>query len=228
MECDVVLNVQITAVDLALHPVAQALDTLDVLVGSVQRCHLGHARFQQQAHVHQIQCQCVLVLHAAQVQWVRKALGSRDHIGARAAPHLHDALAGKQLHRFAHRAAAHAELFAQFKFIGQLGSRLQRGIQNIVVNFVLHLFGKEFVFQMGKFAHGCSLPCFLSYYKAGQQTKARAVLIHRQPLLIRLRPFPAPLPLRRLRPPPASGTPGKPTTWVRCPCPSPGGRSSCG
>ena len=40
---------QITAVDLALHPVAQALDTLDVLVGSVQRCHLGHARFQQQA-----------------------------------------------------------------------------------------------------------------------------------------------------------------------------------
>ena len=38
MECDVVLNVQITAVDLALHPVAQALDALDVLVGSVQRC----------------------------------------------------------------------------------------------------------------------------------------------------------------------------------------------
>ena len=35
MECDVVLNVQITAVDLALHPVAQALDALDVLVGSV-------------------------------------------------------------------------------------------------------------------------------------------------------------------------------------------------
>ena len=35
MECDIVLNVQITAVDLALHPVAQALDALDVLVGSV-------------------------------------------------------------------------------------------------------------------------------------------------------------------------------------------------
>ena len=35
MECDVVLNVQITAVDLALHPVAQALDALDILVGSV-------------------------------------------------------------------------------------------------------------------------------------------------------------------------------------------------
>ena len=62
----------------------------------------------------------------------------------------------------AHRAAAHTELFAQLKFIGQLGSRLQRGIQNIVVNFVLHLFGKEFVFQMGKFAHGCSLPCFFN------------------------------------------------------------------
>ena len=160
MECDVVLNVQITAVDLALHPVAQALDALDVLVGSVQRGHLGHARFQQQAHVHQIQRQCVLVLHAAQVQRVRKALGSRDHIGAGAPPHFHDALAGKQLHRFAHRAAAHTEFFAQLKFIGQLGARFQRRVQNIMVDFVLHLFGEEFVFQMGKFAHGCSLPCF--------------------------------------------------------------------
>ena len=137
-----------------------SLDALDVLVGSVQRCHLGHARFQQQAHIDKIQCQRVLVLHAAQVQRVRKALGGRDHIGAGAPPRLHDALAGKQLHGFALRAAAHAELFTQLKFIGQLGSRLQRGIQNIVVNFVLHLFGKEFVFQMGKFAHGCSLPFF--------------------------------------------------------------------
>ena len=60
-------------------------------------------------------CVITMVHTAKTLEQLNLPLGSRDHIGAGAPPHLHDALAGKQLHRFAHRAAAHAELFAQFK-----------------------------------------------------------------------------------------------------------------
>ena len=83
-----------------------------------------------------------------------------------------------------HPGSAHLDQFVKEAVPVSYTHLFQRRVQNIVVDLILHLFGKEFVFQMGKFAHGCSLPCFLIYYKAGQQTKARAVLIHRQPLLL--------------------------------------------
>lgn len=61
---------------------------------------------------------------------------------------LHDALAGQQLDRLADGAAPHPELFAQRKLVGQLCARLQRLVQNIMVDLVLYLLGQQLVFQM--------------------------------------------------------------------------------
>ena len=145
---DVVLDVAVALVNLGLHPLAEPPQSLDILRGGVLRRHLRNARLQQQTDVHQIKGQRVLVLHTAQVQRVGKPLDRGHHIGAGALPHLHDALAGQQLDRFADGAAPHPELFAQRKLVGQLCARLQRLIQNIMVDLVLHLLGQQLVFQM--------------------------------------------------------------------------------
>ena len=145
---DVVLDVALAAVDLVLHPLAEPPQPLDVLRGGILRRHLRNARLQQQTDVYQIKSQRVLVLHAAQVQRVGKPLDRGHHIGAGALPHLHDALAGQQFHRFADGAAPHPELFSQRKLVGQLCPRLQRFVQNIMVDLILHLLGQQLVFQV--------------------------------------------------------------------------------
>ena len=133
--------------------VAQAADALDVLVGRVLRGHFRDARFEQQAHVHEVKREGVLVLYAAQTQRVGQPLGGCDHIRSRAAPYLDDALARKQLDGFPDRAAAHAEHLAQFKFVGHFRARLERRVQNIVINLILDLLGQELIFQVRKLAH---------------------------------------------------------------------------
>ena len=148
MEGDVVLNVAVALVDLGLYPLAEPPQPLNILRGGVLRGHLRNARLQQQTDVHQIKGQRVLVLHAAQVQRVGKPLHCGHHIGAGALPHLHDALAGQQLDRLTDGAASHPELFAQCKLVGQLCARLQRFVQNIMVDLVLHLLGQQLVFQV--------------------------------------------------------------------------------
>ena len=134
--------------DLGLHPLAEPPQSLNILRGGVLRRHLRNARLQQQTDVYQIKSQRILVLHAAQVQRVGKALDRGHHIGAGALPHLHDALTGQQLDRLADGAAPHPKLFAQRKLVGQLCARLQRLVQNIMVDLVLYLLGQQLVFQM--------------------------------------------------------------------------------
>ena len=148
VEGNVVLDVAVALVDLGLHPLAEPPQPLNILRGGVLRGHLRNARLQQQTDVHQIKSQRILVLHAAQVQRVGKSLDRGHHIGAGALPHFHDALAGQQLDRFADGAAPHPELFAQRKLVGQLCARLQRLVQNIMVDLVLYLLGQQLVFQM--------------------------------------------------------------------------------
>ena len=145
---DVVLDVAVALVDLDLYPLAEPPQPLDVLRGGVLRRHLRNARLQQQTDVHQIKGQYVFILHAAQVQRIGKPLDRGHHIGAGALPHLHDALAGQQLHRFADGAASYPELFAQRKLVGQFCARLQRFVQNIMVDLILHLLGQQLVFQV--------------------------------------------------------------------------------
>ena len=55
---------------------------------------------------------------------------------------------GQQLHRLPDGAAPHPELFCQRKLIGQLCPRLDGGIQNVVIDLILHLLGQQFVSQM--------------------------------------------------------------------------------
>ena len=47
-------------------------------------------------------------------------------------------------------AAAHAELFTQFEFIGQLCPRFDGGIQNVVIDLIFDLFGQKLVFKCEK------------------------------------------------------------------------------
>ena len=146
VEGDVVLDVAVALVDLGLHPLAEPPQSLNILRGGVLRGHLRNARFQQQTDVYQIKGQRILVLHAAQVQRVGKPLDRGHHIGAGALPHLHDALAGQQLDGLPDGAAPHPELFAQRKLVGQLGPRLDGGIQNVVVYLVFDLLCEQLVF----------------------------------------------------------------------------------
>ena len=146
MEGDVVFNVAVAIVDLGLDPLAQPPQPLNVLIGRVLSRDLRDARFQQQPQVDQIKGQRILILHTAQIQRVRKPFHRCDHIGAGALPHLHDALAGQQLDRLPDGAAPHPELFRQRKLVGQFCPRLQRGIQNIMVDLVFDLLSQQLVF----------------------------------------------------------------------------------
>ena len=148
MKGDIVLDVAVALVDLRLYPVTEPPQPLNVLRGGVLGSHLRNARLQQQPDIHQVKRQGIFVLHAAQVQRVGKTLHRGHHIGAGALPHLHDALAGQQLHRLPDGAAPHPELFCQRKLIGQLCPRLDGGIQNVVIDLILHLLGQQFVSQM--------------------------------------------------------------------------------
>ena len=146
MEGDVVLDIAFAVTDLRLHPLTEPLQTLNIFRGGVLRRDLRNARLQQEPDVHQIKSQCILVLHAAQVQRVGKALYRGHYIGAGTLSDLHDALAGQQFDGLPDGAAPHAELFAQSKLVRQLCARLDGGIQNVVVDLVFDLLCEQFVF----------------------------------------------------------------------------------
>ena len=145
---NVIFNIPVSVMNLLLHPLAQTAQPLDIFLSGIPGCHFRNPRLQKQTNVHKIQCQGIFIPHGAQPQRVRQPLGGGHHISPRPPAHLHNALAGQQLHRLPNGTASNTKPLPQFKLIGQLGPRRKGGVQNIVINLILHLLRQQLTFQM--------------------------------------------------------------------------------
>ena len=153
MQGNVVFDIRAAILNLFFDALTQASHPLDVFRRGVLRGHLCDPGLEHKTNIDQIKRQPRLILDGPETERIRQTLRHGHHIGAGAPAHLEDAFADEQLHRLADRTPSDAEALAEFKFIRQLRARLERRIQDVMVELILYLLHQQLILQVGKFTH---------------------------------------------------------------------------